>query len=86
MANKTLTDEQVEQEIARLQQSSHVKLYNQEVDLFLNFFYFRIQYLNKLDRVFQLQGLCRHSGTNGVSGSIPYLNSLLSVVMTSGGG
>lgn len=30
MANKTLTDEQVEQEIARLQHSPHVKLYNME--------------------------------------------------------
>lgn len=30
MASKVLTDEQVEQEIARLQQSPHVKLYNQE--------------------------------------------------------
>lgn len=30
MARETLTDEQVELEIARLQQSPHVKLYNQE--------------------------------------------------------
>ena len=30
MAREILTDEQVEQEIARLQQSPHVKLYNQE--------------------------------------------------------
>lgn len=30
MARMNLTDEQVEQEIARLQQSSYVKLYNQE--------------------------------------------------------
>ena len=30
MANKVLTDEQVEQEIARLQNSPHVKLANQE--------------------------------------------------------
>ena len=30
MAREILTDEQVELEIARLQQSPHVKLYNQE--------------------------------------------------------
>lgn len=30
MANKTLSDEEVEQEIARLQQSPHVKLARQE--------------------------------------------------------
>ena len=55
------------------------------IDFFFNLFNLRVQHLDQLDRMPQFQGLSRHHGANGVSGSIPDLNLLITVITAIGG-